>query len=197
MTKKERQRRTKLRRQARARRARKLFREFVANKKREWDAMVDAANQRAAQSHGEMLRVKKMFNQIVEQIIGINPEFPYPGREYKPSPDYIRGSGFDMVRPQHKWPAIRKASGYEWSAISETAIQNWYTFLSVDMDNDRMRHAKAYRLMARNPRSDQSAACQMAVSEIALSSVVTMEIILEQLFLEASHGLVSHIRNSQ
>lgn len=194
MTKKERQRRAKLRRQARARRARKLFREFVANKKREWDAMVDAANRDRDYAYAERNRVKAMFNTLVEQIIAINPEFPYPGREYHDAPAYISASGLEMVVPTHKWPALRAGTNHDWSSMTARAIENWYTFIRFDLDNDRMRCSRAFTITTTNMRSRQQAAIQMAVSEIALSSEATMELMMTDIFRQAYRGIVEHMR---
>jgi hypothetical protein len=192
----ERKRRAKLRRQAKARRARKLFREFVANKRPQWDAEVAAARMTAEHARAEMRRVQAMFDALTEIVLAVNPDFPVPGREPRPAPRYVVQSGFRDVPKPRKWGALLDASNTDWHTISEHHLREWFSFIRYDLDNDRMRRSSVFTVTVTNREIGESAGIQYAISNELLCSAVPLNMLLIDSARQASRGIIEHMRKS-
>lgn len=190
----ERKRRAKLRRQARARRARKLFREFVANKKREWDAQVQSARDMMHQAQAGERRVQRMFDSLVEIILAVNPDFPIPGRYPREAPPWVKASGMEKTVPARKWGALMSPSHHPHHMISERELSVWFSFIRYELDNDRMRRSRLYRITVTNHESRQQAAIEYALSNELLCSEVPIDMVLMDSARRASRGLIEHMR---
>lgn len=186
----ERKRRAKLRRQARARRARKLFREFVANKKREWDAMVAVARDEAHYANAEKRRVQTMFDSLVEMILAVNPNFPIPGREPWEAPRWVKEGGMEKVVPARKWGQLASPSGRSYHAIHEHALNIWFSFIRYELDNDRMRKCKLYKVTVTNFENRQQAAVEYALSNELLCSAIPLNMVLMDSARQVSQAMV-------
>ncbi len=178
----ERKRRAKLRKQAKARKARQLFREFVKNKKREWDAMVEVAKRDRDWAVTRQHRAERMLSDFVSVILAINPDFPVPGREPNYAPSYLCHSGFmEQVPARKHWAALADPSRRDWSTMSETHLRTWFTFISGDLDNDMVRQAKVFRVRATNRENGHCSGTDFALSNAAMCSRVPLDYLLRDM----------------
>lgn len=190
----ERKRRAKLRRQAKARRARKLFREFVANKRPQWDAEVATARGSAEMARAEMRRVQGMFDAFTEIVLAVNPDFPVPGRAPRPAPRYLLPSGVIHKSPARKWGSLLAPSNADWHTMSEPMLKEWFSFIRYDLDNDRMRRASVFTVTVTNMENRESAGIQYAISNECLCSEIPLDMLLMDSARQASRGIINHMR---
>lgn len=196
MTNEERKRRAKLRKQRKARRARQLFREFVANKRPEWDREIANARTTAEQARAEMRRVQKMFDSLMETVLAVNPDFPIPGRAPRKAPSYLMPAGMLCKAPARKWGSLLASENTNFHSMTEEVLREWFSLIRYDLDNDRMRRASVFTCTVTNMENREQAGIQYAISNELLCSEIPLDMLLMDSARQASRGIIAHMRKS-
>jgi len=195
MKAKERERRKRLRKRAKAQRARQLFREYVKNKKRSWDAKVNAVETKMHAANQEADRVRGHFNDLVEMILCYNPNFPVPGRRPDRAPEYLRNQGFiDRPEPVKAWSGLIPSRRLDFAYLSCERIRDWFSIIRGEIEDSPMMQAKVFRMDIINKENGRHSATHYAISNYAMKSSIPVEHLLNDTCKGMCYGLIEHMR---
>lgn len=196
MTTAERNRRRILRKRAKAKRARQLFREYVANRKREWDARVEAAEQSAEYARRKQRHAEDQFSKLMSLVLSVAPDFPMQD-VLREAPDYIARS-YRISQARHKEPRgwMDRATDFDLLLGNERTMETFFYVLEGYLDTaagkNNFQRVMAFRLKHIN--SDKSVGTNVMISDFALRSSISLEFYLSEVFRKVAQNMIRHMQ---